>query len=127
MGPVSLKMYDKHGFILRIETTVNDVSFFKNHRQVEHRDGTTQTKWTSMKKGIYSLPALREGAVRRQSPLFGVHLGIDTPTARIDALTESLPYPTYTRRRTSSLSNSEYRLPWRSTAHFLAGIPAFII
>jgi hypothetical protein len=60
MGPVSLKMYDKHGFILRIETTVNDVSFFKNHRQVEHRDGTTQTKWTSMKKGIYSLPALRE-------------------------------------------------------------------
>ena len=53
-------MYDKHGFILRIETTVNDVSFFKNHRQVEHRDGTTQTKSTSMKKGIYSLPALRE-------------------------------------------------------------------
>ncbi|WLE96664.1 MAG: hypothetical protein QTN59_18520 [Candidatus Electrothrix communis] len=27
MGPVSVKMYDKHGLVLRIETTVNDVSF----------------------------------------------------------------------------------------------------
>jgi hypothetical protein len=51
IGPVSLKMYDKHGFILRIETTVNDVSFFKHYRQVEHNDGTTRTQWASMKKG----------------------------------------------------------------------------
>src|SRR5450755_1824038 len=29
---------------------------------------------------------LTRGAVRRQSPLFGVHLGIDAPTAGIDAL-----------------------------------------
>ena len=29
MGPVALKMYDKFGLILRIETIVNDVSFFK--------------------------------------------------------------------------------------------------
>ena len=28
MGPASLKMYDKFGFILRIETTANKVSFF---------------------------------------------------------------------------------------------------
>ena len=28
MGPVSIKMYDKAGLVLRIETTVNDVSFF---------------------------------------------------------------------------------------------------
>ena len=27
MGPVSLKMYDKFGLILRIETTVNDLTF----------------------------------------------------------------------------------------------------
>jgi hypothetical protein len=30
MGPVSIKMYDKLGLVLRIETTVNDVSFFKH-------------------------------------------------------------------------------------------------
>jgi hypothetical protein len=27
-------MYDKFGIILRIETTVNDVSFFKDYREV---------------------------------------------------------------------------------------------
>ena len=60
MGAVSIKMYDKFAVILRIETTVNDVSFFPQYRQVQHRDGSTSTRWTSMKKTIYSLPALRE-------------------------------------------------------------------
>jgi hypothetical protein len=35
MGPASIKMYDKFGLVLRIETTINDVSFFKHHRMVE--------------------------------------------------------------------------------------------
>src|SRR3954469_9074062 len=60
MGPVSIKLYDKFGLILRIETTVNDLTFFKHYREVEHRDGSRQTKWASMQKTIYSLPALRE-------------------------------------------------------------------
>jgi hypothetical protein len=60
MGPVSLKLYDKFRFILRIETTVNHVSFFKHYRKVQHRNGTTTTRWTTMKKTIHSLPALRE-------------------------------------------------------------------
>jgi hypothetical protein len=60
MGPVSLKLYDKFGLILRIETTVNDLPFFKHYREVEHRDGTKETKWASMQKTIYSLPALQE-------------------------------------------------------------------
>ena len=60
MGPVSLKIYDKFGLILRIETTVNDLTFFKHYREVEHRDGTKETKWAAMQKTIYSLPALRE-------------------------------------------------------------------
>ncbi|MBN1819058.1 MAG: hypothetical protein JW828_16990 [Sedimentisphaerales bacterium] len=44
MGPVAIKMYDKHGLVLRIETTGNDVTFFKHHRTVEHRDGTNEMK-----------------------------------------------------------------------------------
>jgi hypothetical protein len=60
MGPVSLKLYDKFGLILRIETTVNDLTFFRHYREVEHRDGTKETKWASMQKTIYSLPALQE-------------------------------------------------------------------
>jgi hypothetical protein len=60
MGPLSIKMYDKFRFILRIETTVNNVSFFKQYRQVQHRDGSTTTRWAPMKKTIHSLPALQE-------------------------------------------------------------------
>ena len=60
MGPVSLKLYDKSGLILRIETTVNDVSFFKHYRKVEHRNGACETKWAPMRKTIYSLPPLAE-------------------------------------------------------------------
>jgi len=60
MGPVAIKLYDKFRFILRIEITVNNVSFFKHYRKVQHRDGTTTMHWTTMKKTIHSLPALRE-------------------------------------------------------------------
>jgi hypothetical protein len=74
MGPVSLKLYDKFSLILRIETTVNDLTFFKHYREVEHRDGTKETKWASMQKTIYSLPALARTAGSRQPPLPGVPL-----------------------------------------------------
>lgn len=60
MGPASIKMYDKFGLILRIETTANNVSFFKHHRTVEHRDGTSVAKLAPVKKTIYSLGDLRD-------------------------------------------------------------------
>ncbi|MDP1547444.1 MAG: hypothetical protein Q8L87_15650 [Anaerolineales bacterium] len=60
MGPVSIKMYDKFNLILRMETTVNNVAFFKQYRQVQHRDGSTTMGWAPMKKTVHSLPALRE-------------------------------------------------------------------
>jgi hypothetical protein len=60
MGPATIKMYDKFGRVLRIETTTNDVSFFKHHRNVEHRDGSTVFKLAPLKKSIYSLGDLRK-------------------------------------------------------------------
>jgi len=60
MGAVSLKMYDKFGLILRIETTVNNVSQFKIYREVDQRDGKKVKKMAVMKKNIYSLfPLIR--------------------------------------------------------------------
>ena len=59
-GKASIKMYDKFGCVLRIETTTNDVSFFKHHRKVEHRDGPATRDLASVKKTIYSLIDLRE-------------------------------------------------------------------
>lgn len=55
MGPVAIKMYDKFKLVLRIETTVNDVSFFKHYRKVVQRNGSVTRKYAQMKKNIYSL------------------------------------------------------------------------
>ena len=43
-----------------METTVNDVSFFKHHRKVEHKDGQLTRELAPLKKSIYSLNDLRE-------------------------------------------------------------------
>ena len=59
-GKASIKMYDKFGCVLRIETTTNDVSFFKHHRKVEHRDSLPTRGLAPVKKTIYSLIDLRE-------------------------------------------------------------------
>jgi len=53
-------MYDKFGRVLRLETTTNDVSFFKHHRKVEHQDGHSTRELAPLKKTIYSLVDLRE-------------------------------------------------------------------
>jgi hypothetical protein len=53
-------MYDKFGRVLRLETTTNDVSFFKHHRKVEHRDRHTTRELAPLKKTLYSLIDLRE-------------------------------------------------------------------
>lgn len=60
LGQAQVKMYDKLGRILRIETTTNDVSFFKHYRKVEHRDGPTTRELAPLRKTIYSLIDLRE-------------------------------------------------------------------
>ena len=59
-GKTGVKMYDKFGRVLRLETTTNDVSFFKHHRKVEHRDGHASRELAGLKKTIYSLLDLRE-------------------------------------------------------------------
>jgi hypothetical protein len=59
-GTSTIKMYDKSGIVLRIETTANDVSFFKHHRKVEHRKGPPTRALAPIKKSIYSLIDLRD-------------------------------------------------------------------
>jgi hypothetical protein len=70
MGKTSIKMYDKFGHILRIETTTLDVTFLKHYRKIEQQGGTTAMKYAPMKT-IYSSGALREvltAANRRYPP-----------------------------------------------------------
>lgn len=68
MGAAAIKLYDKFGRVGRVECTTHDVTFFKHHRTVEHRDGTTEFKLAPLRKSIYSLLDLRElmGAANRR-------------------------------------------------------------
>ena len=86
MGMASIKMYDKFGQILRIETTAKDISFLKHYREVEQRNGESVMKFAPMKKTIYSLGALREvlGAANRRYLEF--LSAIDDPSNGIDKL-----------------------------------------
>lgn len=59
LGPASLKLYDKRGRVLRLECTVNDVTFFSHHRKVEHRNGPPTYELAPLKKSIFSLRDLR--------------------------------------------------------------------
>jgi len=83
MGPSSIKMYDKFGCVLRIETTSNDVRSFRHRRKVEHRDGTTSMKVAPMRKTIHSLGVVAElfGAANRRYLQF--LSALDDPTAGI--------------------------------------------
>ena len=86
MGKAAIKMYDKHGIMLRIETTANDVSFFKHYREVVHRDGASTLKFAPMKKTIYSLKdlaTLLRGANRRYIEFLAA---IDNPANGIKRL-----------------------------------------
>ena len=86
MGEVSIKMYDKFGLILRVETTVNDVTFFRHHRRVEHKDGTWEMKVAPMRKTIYSLPDL-QGLLRAANERYLEHLSaIEDPAPRLKEL-----------------------------------------
>ena len=86
MGPVSIKLYDKFNIILRIETTVNNVSFFQQYRQVQHRDGSTSTHYAPMKKTIYSLPPLAQTLRAVNKRYLKFLSDIETPEVGVDKL-----------------------------------------
>ncbi len=92
MGKNSIKMYDKFSKILRIETTSNDVSFFKHYREVEHRDGTKSMKNAPLKKNIYSLSILSlllEASNKRYLEFISVFDNKEAGRKRLDKVTKS--------------------------------------
>jgi hypothetical protein len=86
MGMASIKIYDKFGHILRIETTAKDVSFFKHYREVEQRNGEAVMKFAPMKKTIYSLGVLRELLLAANRRYLEFLSAIDDPRNGLDKL-----------------------------------------
>jgi hypothetical protein len=88
MGPVSLKMYDKFGLVLRIEMTVNNVAFFQQYREVVHTDGQREMKWAPMQKSIHSLGALRETLLAANQRYLKFLSDIETPEVAVQNLNQ---------------------------------------
>jgi hypothetical protein len=89
LGPASIKMYDKHGFILRLETTANDVTFFYHHRLVEQRDGKRVMKLAAVKKSIYSLsPDLQSLLAAANDRYLQFLSSLDDPTPGLKTLSK---------------------------------------
>jgi hypothetical protein len=86
MGPVAIKMYDKFGLILRIETTASDVSFFRQRRTVHHRNGEQDIRWAPMRKSIYSLTPLQETLSAANQRYLAFISAFDLPIGGMEAL-----------------------------------------
>jgi len=86
MGSTGLKIYDKFGRVLRIETFTNDVTFFKHYRKVEHRDGTACFKMASVRKSIFSLPPLAELMDACNRRYLEFLAAVDDPTNALDTI-----------------------------------------
>jgi hypothetical protein len=54
LGQNSIKMYDKQGSVLRVETTINDAAGFKSFRTPEGKPDAAPA-WHNMRKGIADL------------------------------------------------------------------------
>lgn len=80
----SIKMYDKQGTVLRIETTINNPRRFKVHRLgITH--GKPVMKWLPMRKGIADLrrrAELSRAANGRYLDALAV-VGLETPSFRL--------------------------------------------
>lgn len=81
MGAAGVKVYDKFSRVLRIETTVNDVSFFKPHRRVEHKGAAATRELAPLKKSIYSLIDLREILLGCNQRYLAFLSSLDDPSA----------------------------------------------
>lgn len=80
----SIKMYDKQGSVLRIETTINNPRRFKVWRK-GWRKGKSLMKWLPMRKGIADLRRRAELSLRANARyLDGLSVvGLKTPSYRL--------------------------------------------
>ena len=80
-----LKMYDKFGQVLRIETVINNPREFKVRRRVV-RQGRSQMAWCPMNKGVANFYHYHAVARAANERYLGALAVVDRPTASVRAL-----------------------------------------
>jgi hypothetical protein len=81
-----LKMYDKLGRILRIETVINQPGEFKVFRECQHRDGPPSTGYYPMRKGVGNLHHYQSHALKCNQRYLEALAVVDDPTPALDEL-----------------------------------------
>jgi len=83
-----LKMYDKFGLLLRIETVINAPQEFSVHRTRVHRDGSTSAGWFPMTKSVFSLVHYQEQALACNRRYLDALAVVDDPAPAYQELKE---------------------------------------
>jgi len=74
-----LKMYDKAGLVLRVETVINNPEEFRVRKHVL-RNGKRHTEWVSMRKGVAYLFRYREVSLQANGRYLDALAAVDDPT-----------------------------------------------
>jgi hypothetical protein len=75
-----LKMYDKFGRVLRVETIINQPGEFKVYRECQHRDGRTSKGWFGMCKGVGNLHHYQSHALACNRRYLEALTAVEDPT-----------------------------------------------
>lgn len=103
VGDNSVKMYDKQGSVLRVETTINDVDHFKTFRAPENQPEAAPG-WQRMRKGVADLPRRAEVSQAANERYLTALASVEQ-TVPLGELTARLCRPaTYKGRRVRALN-----------------------
>jgi hypothetical protein len=80
-----IKMYDKAGVVLRIETVINNPEHFRVRRTVRRR-GQSKTLWVPMRKGVAFLFRYRDVSSSANGRYLDALAVVDDPTAKLAEL-----------------------------------------
>jgi hypothetical protein len=83
-----LKMYDKLGIMLRVETVINQPGDFKVFRKCQHRDGKVSLGWYPMCKGVGNLPHYQSHALASNYRYLEALAPVDDPTPAYNELAQ---------------------------------------
>ena len=81
-----LKMSDKLGLLIRVETVINQPGEFKIFRDCRHRDGTTTKDWYPMCKGVGNLHHYQSQALACNGRYLDALAAVDDPKPSYDDL-----------------------------------------
>jgi hypothetical protein len=100
----SIKMYDKFGHVLRIETVINRPREFRVRRRRRTPDGTTTVRWVPLTKGVAHLFRYQQVAFAANRRYLDALAAVEDPSAAYGLLDEVCHPATYRGRRRRALN-----------------------